>query len=311
MLDTTPVRGVLGFSDYRSPAINLAEVLSVPFMEIGAHRFPDGETRLRLPPELPDWIIIYRSLNQPNEKLLELILAADTARELGAQRLTLVAPYLCYMRQDTAFQPGEAVSQRVIGRLLARRFDDLVTVDPHLHRVRTIEAAVPVEGALALSAAGPMAGLIRRELSGATLIGPDEESVQWVARVAREAGCEYTVARKHRKGDRDVTIELPMGQFKHRDLVLLDDMVSTGRTLEVLAEGLRSYRPRSISVMVTHALFCGDALSRLRAAGVSRIWSTDSVIHGSNAIPLASLLAEGVGVVGSTGDRFVQPTESR
>ena len=97
--------------------------------------------------------MILRTLNNPNEKLVELLLAAQTARTLGASHLTLVAPYLAYMRQDIAFQPGEAVSQRIVGRFLAGLFDAVITVDPHLHRVATLQEAVPVTQAVVLSGA--------------------------------------------------------------------------------------------------------------------------------------------------------------
>ena len=101
------------------------------------HRFPDGESRIRLPERLAGRVVVFARLDAPNDKLVELMLLARTARELGATELSLVAPYLCYMRQDVAFVPGEAVSQRIVGRFLAGLFDEVITVDPHLHRVAT------------------------------------------------------------------------------------------------------------------------------------------------------------------------------
>jgi len=126
---------LLGFADYRPQAESLANALGLPYREVEVHRFPDTECKLRLPSGLPERVVICRSLDRPDTKLVELLLTSATARELGARELTLVAPYLCYMRQDTAFQPGEAISQRIIGRFLAELFDSLITVDPHLHRV--------------------------------------------------------------------------------------------------------------------------------------------------------------------------------
>ena len=79
-------------------------------------RFPDGETKLTLPTPLRGHVVVLRGLQQPNDRLVQLLLAAKTARRLGAQRLTLASPYLAYMRQDIEFHPGEAISQRAIGR---------------------------------------------------------------------------------------------------------------------------------------------------------------------------------------------------
>ncbi|MBN4688417.1 ribose-phosphate pyrophosphokinase-like domain-containing protein, partial [Escherichia coli] len=134
--------------------------------------------------------------HQPNEKLVELLLLAPAARELGAQRLWLVAPYLAYMRQDMAFSPGEVVSQRQVGRWLASVFDGLITVDPHLHRVATLVEAVPLAQAQVLSAAPLLAQTVAARRPGALLLGPDEESEQWVRQAAAAAGLQAAVCRK-------------------------------------------------------------------------------------------------------------------
>ncbi|MCK5359577.1 MAG: ribose-phosphate pyrophosphokinase-like domain-containing protein, partial [Gammaproteobacteria bacterium] len=200
---------LLGFPEYSTPAQDLATAAGLDYAEIEVHRFPDGESQLRLPYPLPEHIVICRSLNQPNEKLVELALAASTARDLGAGKVTLVAPYLCYMRQDKAFNPGEAVSQRIIGKLLANWFDGLITVDPHLHRVHHLDDAVPVAKAKALNATEAMADYLDGRLDNPLLIGPDEESEQWVAAIARRNQLDFHVARKVRFGDSDVQVTLP------------------------------------------------------------------------------------------------------
>jgi ribose-phosphate pyrophosphokinase len=89
---------LLTFPDYLTQSQRIGAHLDIDLEEIVLHHFPDGESLLRLPVSLNDHVIICRSLNQPNDKLIELLLCAKTARKLGAKRLTLVAPYLCYMR---------------------------------------------------------------------------------------------------------------------------------------------------------------------------------------------------------------------
>ena len=281
---------ILGFGEYEQQARALAAEAGRAYDDVLVHRFPDGESMLRLPDALPPRVVLCRSLDHPNDKLIELVLAAAEARVLGAQHLTLVAPYLCYMRQDRSFHSGEAVSQRIIGNLLAEHFDALVTVDPHLHRVHSMEQTVPTGHSLALLATDPVGDVIGQRVPGALLVGPDGESEQWVARAATRAGSDYVVGTKVRHGDRDVDIDL-QGDFEGRDVVLVDDVASTGRTLEVAARIIQAQGPASISVVVTHALFAGDALQRLEAVGIRNVWSTDSIPHPSNAIPLAPLLA--------------------
>jgi ribose-phosphate pyrophosphokinase len=283
---------LLAFDDEAALARELAAALGWPLALIDQHHFPDGETRLRLPPQLPPQVTLLRGLQQPNPKLTQLLLAAAGARELGAERLTLVSPYLAYMRQDMAFSPGEVVSQRHLGRLLAASFDAVVTVDPHLHRVSTLDEVVPGRVGLALSAA-PLLGLhVARQLPGALLLAPDEEAAQWVRSAAEVAGLEHAVCRKQRHGDHDVAVALPDGSVAGRAVVLLDDVASTGRTLMAAARGALAAGAASVDAAVTHALFVGDAFEQVRASGVRHVWSSNCVPHVSNVVSVVPLLAQ-------------------
>jgi len=285
---------LLGFADYRVQAQGLANALGLEYREVEVHRFPDGESKLRLPPGLPERLLICRSLDHPDTKLVELLLASAAARELGARELTLVAPYLCYMRQDKAFLPGEAISQRIVGGFLAGLFDNLITVDPHLHRVPDLPSAIPARQALAVSAAPLMARFLAGCGGNPLLLGPDQESDQWVAGIARSQGLEFAVCRKIRSGDREVRVELPGLAPEGRQVVLVDDVLSTGHTLAEAARLCLARGARRVDALVTHALFTPGAVELIRAAGISEVWSSDSIGHPSNRILLASLLGEAV-----------------
>ncbi|HUL66305.1 MAG TPA: ribose-phosphate diphosphokinase [Burkholderiaceae bacterium] len=282
---------LLAFEDEWETAERLARACGRRPLLIERHRFPDGELKLRLPAGLPEHVVMLRSLAWPNEKLVELLLATRTARELGVRHLTLVAPYMGYMRQDIAFVTGEAVSQRIVGAFLAGLFDCVITVDPHLHRIDRLQQAIPLESAVAVSAAPAIGLFLREHCSGAIVVGPDEESVQWVRKAAQAGGLQWAVATKTRRGDRDVTVDLPAQDVRGRAVVLLDDVASTGTTLARAAHGLRAAGARQIDALVTHGLFVGDALAALGAAGVGRIWSTDTVAHSTNVISIVPLLA--------------------
>jgi ribose-phosphate pyrophosphokinase len=287
---------ILSFPDYDAPARRLAQELNAPCAAVDLHYFPDGESLIRLPLPLPldETVIVCRSLNRPNGKLVELMLTAATARSHGVRRLVLVAPYLCYQRQDTAFRAGESVSQQIVGAFLARYFDELITVDPHLHRVASIEESVPCRRAVSCTAAPLIASFLRGRSNNPLLVGPDSESRQWVGAIAGGQNLDYVVASKSRHGDRKVEIEFPAFEYAGRDVVLIDDVVSTGCTLATAARHLRRAGVRSVDCLVTHCLLTPEAETALREAGIEWIWSTDSIEHASNVIELAPLLAEAV-----------------
>ena len=149
---------LLAFDDEASLARGLARALDCPLALVDRHHFPDGETRLRLPAQLPPRVVLLRGLARTRMPSSPNCCWPPAARANWVRRrLLLVAPYLAYMRQDMAFTPGEVVSQRLLGRLLADAFDAVVTVDPHLHRVATLDAG---------AAGPPRRGLVRRGAAG-------------------------------------------------------------------------------------------------------------------------------------------------
>jgi len=285
---------ILTFSEYLLQAQRLATALDVQVQEVYLHHFPDKESLLRLPTDLPEHVIICRSLNQPNDKLIELLLCVKTARQLGAKRITLVAPYLCYMRQDIANQPGEAVSQHIIGQMLAELFDDVITVDSHLHRISRLNQAIPIANAISLTATDEIGRFLKQQFEYAVLLGPDGESEQWVGAIAEKIGFDFLVAEKIRQGDKKVTMTLPDYTFHNKTVVIVDDMASTGRTISMATGLLLAAGAEQVFAVITHPLFCGDAEAHIMQAGVKQIWSTDSITHSSACIHLHQLLAKAV-----------------
>jgi ribose-phosphate pyrophosphokinase len=274
-------------------ARRIASLLDISMLNIELHRFPDGELLVTTGPATST-TIIYAPLDRPNDKLIALLSACDTLRRGGAKRLVLVAPYLCYMRQDVAFRPGEAISQRVIGRLLAGIFDRVITVDAHLHRTTDIKTIFPGIEVDNLSAMPAIADALRTAGvdSDTVVVGPDAESEPWVSDLAARLGMIHSVARKTRRGDRSVEITLASPQvFKDRPVLLIDDIVSSGGTLIACAKALVAAGARSIDVIVTHALFPPELRDEMLGAGVRSIRSTHTVPHPSNAITLDAIIA--------------------
>ena len=275
-------------------AAGLAARLGVPFHEIVVHAFPDGEIRVTAGPASAT-TIIYASLDRPNDKLIALLFAAEALRRGGGRRLVLVAPYLCYMRQDTAFHDGEAISQKVIGSLLARCIDRVVTVDAHLHRTPDITAVFPGIQSDNLSAMPAISETLRKTgLDPATIVvGPDAESLPWVSDLAGRLGLSYAVATKTRRGDRSVAIEFhDTARIAGHPALIVDDVVSSGGTLIACAKALTAAGVTAIDAVATHALFPEAAYSEMVSAGIRSIRSTQSVPHFTNAIMLDELFTD-------------------
>ena len=272
----------------------LAARLGLGMQEIGLHRFPDGELRVTVGPAAPT-TIVYAPLDRPNDKLIALLLAAEALRRAGARRLVLLAPYLCYMRQDTAFHEGEAISQRAVGRLIGSMVDRVITVDAHLHRTTDIRAVFPGIEAENLSAMPAIADTLRSSgIDPLTIVaGPDAESRPWVSDLAGRLGLAHTVATKIRHDDRSVEIDFAQEpSIAGRPALLVDDIVSSGGTLIAAARALAAAGATTIDAVITHALFPPEMAREFASAGIRSIRSTSSVPHPTNAIPLDDVFVE-------------------
>lgn len=284
-----PLRRIHTFKDSERFARQLARALGEPVSRIAEHRFPDGETLLRVHPPVARDAIVVRSLHDPNSKLVETLLAGDALRRAGAQRVTLVAPYLPYMRQDMVFSPGEPVSQHVIAKCLGQAFDDIVTIEPHLHRIQRLDEVFPCH-AVGVSSAPALAHWIQRTGSRPLVVGPDAESEPWVRAIAAAAHLPWIVGHKERLGDHAVRIRFPTLPSCTR-AVIVDDIASSGVTLAIAAQGLLKQGVAMIDAVVVHAIFATGALTHINAAGIRRIVSGDTIPHPTNAIRLAPLAA--------------------
>ncbi len=274
---------------------SLASGLAAEFGSLHLRQFPDGESYIRLEcPVAGRDVVLLSTLVQPDAKTLPLLFAADAARDLGARRVFLAAPYLGYLRQDRRFRDGEAVTSVTFAKLLSGHFDGLVTVDPHLHRYRSLSEVYSIPSRVVHSS-GMLAGWLRKHVGNALVIGPDSESEQWVSEVARAAGVPFVVLEKTRMGDREVEIRVPsLGGFVGRDPVIIDDIVSTARTMAKAVGLIADKMGKAPLCLGVHAIFAGDAYEVLTRAGAVRIVTCNTIPHPSNAIDIVPLLAESV-----------------
>ncbi len=243
------------------------------------HTFPDGETLFRiLDPVEDQHIHLVARLDRPDDKIMRLLLLADGLRQYGAASVKLVAPYLPYMRQDIAFNPGEVVSAKVFANLISQHFDGLITVDPHLHRFASLSALYEVPSK-ALSATTEMARWIAENTNSPIIIGPDSESEQWIRKIAEALGAPCATLQKVRHGDRDVEVSVDNIDLGNaHSIVLVDDIISSGTTLLKAIKFIqRHHSDLNLNICAVHCLATFETLDQLRAAGARYLVASNSI----------------------------------
>lgn len=288
-----PQRVLIAMPGCDTATMRLAIPLRAELGHAAVTHFPDGESYVRLyTPVHGAEVAIVCTLDHPDEKLLPLLWLAIAARQGGARRVGLIAPYLPYMRQDVIFNAGEIRAAEHFAALLNPVFDWLVTVDPHLHRISHLSEVYRVP-TVAVEAAPAIAEWIQTHVQAPFLIGPDEESRQWVEQVAGMCGAPWEALTKTRHSAWHVEVtELP--NIPPRCVpVLVDDIISTGRTM-LAAAGLlqRAGKPQPVCVGV-HAVFAADAYSQLCAAS-AEVVTCDTIPHPSNQIALTGPLVDAI-----------------
>ncbi len=248
-------------------------------------QFPDGETYIRVDTAVKDkHIIVVSSLDYPDQKILPLLFFVETVKSLGAKSVGLIAPYLAYMRQDARFQVGEGITSNYFAALLSRYFSWLITIDPHLHRHHSLSQIYTIP-AHALHVRKLIAMWIKANVQNPLLIGPHIGSELWVSQIAKEIDAPHLI------------VDIDMSEFTHykyQTPVMVDEIISTGRTVLRTVEKLSLLKMESPLVIGVHGLFIENAYENLLNSGIKQIITCNTIAHPSNQIDVSGLLAESV-----------------
>ncbi|MHA1605430.1 MAG: ribose-phosphate diphosphokinase [Candidatus Freyarchaeota archaeon] len=277
-------------------AIKLARELNAPLLETDIKRFPDGEKYVRIDGDLEgvEAIVVQSMYLTPDEYLMEYFLMVEALKDSGAKKVIGMIPYFAYARQDKRFNRGEAVSLRTVSRLIETvGTDQLFTVDMHLHRVDDMSKIFNIP-AKNLTAIPDIAHYIRANLSlkNPLIIGPDEEAGQWAKIAAAQLETDYDVLEKKRISSTQVEITTKELEVKNRDIVIIDDIISTGGTIAKTIEALRKKDANRIVAACTHPILVDNALKKIYMAGAYNVIGTTTIPSPISVIEIAPSLAE-------------------
>lgn len=272
-------------------AERVARQLNCPLLNPEIKRFPDGELYVRLDNKLEEeHVVIVQSTHHPqNDNLIELFLLLDAAKDLGARHVTAAVPYLTYARQDKRFKPGEATSAHTICRLIEHAgADDFLTVDMHNNGVIQ-NFSIPTYNLTAMPLLGQY--LAKLKLQEPVILGIDQESLERVRRVAAELKADYDYLGKLKVSPKKITIQPKHLEVAKRDVILVDDIISTGEIVIEATQILRRQRARKIYAACTHPVLSGDALQKILKVGVHAVIATDTIEHRTSVVSVAPLIA--------------------
>lgn len=259
-----------------SLAAKLAKELSIEAGFIHIKQFPDKETYIRAESDVKDAeVIIVCTLNEPDNKLLPLYFLCKTLYELGSEKITLVSPYLAYMRQNKRFFSGEAVTTRLFAGMISDMVDELITVDPHLNDSLDLSSFynIPVK---VLHAAPLIVSWIKENVKKPLLVAHNDESRKWIGEIALGVSAPYiTLAQKTEDEDMNMVSELK--KWEGYTPVIVDDIIVTARTMIIAVRKLKSAGYELPVCIGVHGIFASMAELQL--------FSTDAEIITSNTIP--------------------------
>jgi ribose-phosphate pyrophosphokinase len=295
---------IVGGSGSDALANRVALELGLKATRLEIRRFPDGEKYLRVLEDVKgeDIVVIQSIHHAPDELLLEYLLLVDTLKDLGAKKVVSFIPYFAYARQDERFHPGEALSFKTVCKLVESvGTDEVYTIDTHQHRVLKSSDVFSIPSHN-LSAMPLLADYISKTgaLKKPLVIGPDAEAEQWAKIAAERLGTDYDVFEKKRLGDEHVEVRPRKASVKDRDVLIVDDIISTGGTIVEALKILFSQGAKRIDVACTHPILAGGALSKIYEAGAQNVIGTDTVPSPISYVSVAPLITEHVRKAGLT-----------
>jgi len=269
-------------------AEKIANIAKSGLASIERRRFPDGELYVRICSEVSNQHAIIVQSTSSDEKIIEALLLCDALREAKASKIGFVAPYFGYARQDKVFKPGEPISARAFARALQTNCDYFVSVDLHANSILKW-FTIP---ALEVSAI-PCVAAYLKERPVDVIVSPDKGGIERVKKASELSGIPWVHLEKVRIDAQNVNIKLPDFDFNGKDVVILDDIISTGGTIKSATNLLLAAGAKSVSCICTHGLFLKNSAAELRAL-CKEVVSSDTIETEFTGYSVAEEIVRGI-----------------
>jgi len=277
-------------------AKKISKKIKQKYSALEVTHFPDSEIKLRFNVNIKNKVVVLVQsfYGNINDCVIETLFAAETAKDLGAKKIILVAPYFPYLRQDRRFNPGECISLKTIAKNIDEDFDEVYIIDPHLHREKTLNHIFKIK-AYKLTANNLIESYIKNRIRSPVIIGPDRESYKWAQKVAEKIGCDFAIMEKKRHSARKVSVKLNKKiDIKSKNLIFIDDMISTGHTLLEAIKAMKKLGAKKVSCLAVHGILVEDALEKLQKAGANIICS-NTIPNKVSKLDVSGLIVNALG----------------
>lgn len=281
---------IIGGSASQKLAAKVARDLGENLIPIETRRFPDGERYIRVNGKVPKEVVVIQSTGYPqDENLIELFLLLKNLKSMGVERTRVVIPYFGYGRQERRFKSGEAVSAVIIAELLeAAGASEIYSINLHEKNIKEF-FSIPVHE---MSAMPLIANYIKENLDDPMVIGPDKGALGFAQEISNILNCECDYLEKVRISPEIVETKPKNLDVAGRNVVIIDDIISTGGTIVNATKMLKELGAEKVVVGCVHPILVEDALLKIFAAGVDDVFSTDTLRSDVSTVSVASLVAE-------------------
>lgn len=283
----------------RSLAEAIAQSAGTRLGEMTCDRFPDGEVKVQVHEDVRGRDVFVVQSTYSNDFLMELLVIVDAMRRASAKRITAVVPFFGYARQDRKPEGRVPITAKLVANLMATAgIDRLLTIDLH---------AMQLEGFFDLPVDHLRAQPLQLDyvrslgLQDPVVLCTDTGGIKIADYFSRKLSAGLAIIYKRRLGDNHTEVAHVVGSIGNRDVILVDDMISTAGSMAMAIRTAKENGARRVLPIVTHAVFCGEALERLEGVGLTEIVITDTIplrpryaVLPVTVLSTATMLAEAI-----------------